>query len=688
MRGFAKIFFMLCVMFIALSCVDAVEGLDVSEGEICMSPVLSDMAGTRAEGTPSSYPDGKSFGAFAYYNHNQTYFENHKFTSEDGVCAGDDPVYWPLDGSLIFAGYSPYNETIGAGFDVETKTFTINDYVADGTTDLMYFLPELSDGNYVGYDKSTASVPVEFHHSLSCVSFEIVSSTPTDRVVLKSIKLVSANRCGDFQAEYNQEGDVCGEWKNVEHIDGDLFAFDAKGGEGQLLSTTPETYDVFVVPGSATEIIIAYDILIGDDVQSNTVSINPADYFQSWDISKKYTYNVSISGFEPIIVIPEVEIQHSYVDSILMGSKVTVVLNDENGNPLTDGISNIFNIDIKVKRGDVVYKTYSSQTIASNTITLSGDYAQGDKYYLPKGSGYTVEITYDGLTEPVVVSATSPDPSVDLYLDFIAGANSITMYSASVNISENVLKEVNLSSSDQYNSSMVRFVGTGTTRFATGDCDLDSPQFLKDVYRSSSPNSSGYYGFYNTVLFDGITPRTNYPSFNKIETWSNPNRIHPIKLNQIKYASEHLKDGGLYVICATQDTQRYWYVDDYTYLRLSESAPSSYGKEHIFRYDFCPANVQTESGYNQYSETGAWYSMKTGKYMSDHLYPMFNQEQPVRYVICATGWDSEKRDGPFDIMKGNKELLRYGNSVTDAYWSGTEPPDQYWKWNLYEVVVE
>ena len=137
MRGFAKIFFMLCVMFIALSCVDAVEGLDVSEGEICMSPVLSQMAKTRAEGTPSPYPDGSSFGAFAYYNETQPYFENHKFTSESGVCAGDDPVYWPLSGSLIFAGYSPFDERIHAGFDVGTKTLTISDYVVDGTKDLM-----------------------------------------------------------------------------------------------------------------------------------------------------------------------------------------------------------------------------------------------------------------------------------------------------------------------------------------------------------------------------------------------------------------------------------------------------------------------------------------------------------------------------------------------------------------------
>ena len=91
----------------AASCIGA-EGLNENpEGEICMSPVLSHMASTRAEGTPAPYPDGSSFGVFAYYNQTQPYFENHKFTSESGVCAGDDPVYWPLDGSLIFAGYSP-----------------------------------------------------------------------------------------------------------------------------------------------------------------------------------------------------------------------------------------------------------------------------------------------------------------------------------------------------------------------------------------------------------------------------------------------------------------------------------------------------------------------------------------------------------------------------------------------------
>ena len=74
--------------------------------------------------------------------------------------------------------------------------------------------------------------------------------------------------------------------------------------------------------------------------------------------------------------------------------------------------------------------------------------------------------------------------------------------------------------------------------------------------------------------------------------------------------------------------------------------------------------------------------------MNNDTDPVFNQSDPSLYVKCATGWGSDKRDGPVDMMKGYKQLLRYGSSVDKAYWSGTEAPDQYWKWDLYEVVIE
>lgn len=679
----------------ALSCVGT-EGLDeIPNGEICMSPVLSDMTKTRAGGATNPYPDGSSFGVFAYYStatggqkwsdEGESYFHNHQFKKQDGVCAGVDPVYWPLSGSLIFAGYSPYEAGANTAFDPATKTLTINDYTVDGTKDLMYFLPELSDGNYVGYDKSTASVPVKFHHALSCVSINVAAKSGDEaNIKLKRITLKNVYTQGQFTA--NASTPAAGTWEDKASVeDKDLHIND----EGSNLSPSLD-FQYFIIPGDASEIEIVYL----DRGVEKSHSITPADHIAFWDQGLRYQYNITLSvGLDPVVIDKSkvsVSIEHIYQSGItLAGSRVNLNLDLVNLGLTSEQLARIKNFTVSVKKNGVTYKQKTFDSI-SNSLSIT----EGDKFYLPYQLGtFDVVCTYnDGIEDrSLTLTASAPAPEYDLYLDFIAGSDGVTMYSASVNISENVLGEVNLSSSDQYNSSMVRFAGQTTARFATGDCDLDSPQFLKDARKSGKPYTNGYYAFYNTVLFDGIDPEnTHYSLFNKIETWTTPYRVHSIKLNKIQYAQEHMQDGDMYVICATQNTQRYWYVDGNGNLKLSTSAPdhSNIAKEYIFRYDYVDQNVVQENGYNQYSSVGTWYSCYTGKYMNKDTDPVFNQPDPSLYVKCATGWGDDKRDGPVDMMKGYKQLLRYGSSVDKAYWSGTEAPDQYWKWDLYEVVIE
>lgn len=680
----------------ALSCVGT-EGLDeIPNGEICMSPVLSDMTKTRAGGDTNPYPDGSSFGVFAYYNQTQPYFENHKFTSEDGVCAGDGPVYWPLSGSLIFAGYSPYEAGAGTAFDPATKTLTINDYIVDGTKDLMYFLPELSDGNYVGYDKSTPSVPVKFHHALSCVSINVAAKSGDEaNIKLKRITLKDVYTQGDFSIIASAP--ATGTWDDKGSVeDKDLHI----NNEGSDLSSSLD-FQYFIIPGDASVIEIVYL----DRGVEKSHSIIPADHIAVWNQGLRYQYNITLSvGLDPVVIDKSkvsVSIEHIYQSgTTLAGSQVNLNLG-----LTSEQLARIKNLTVSVKKNGVTYKQKTFDTISSNSLSVT----EGDKFYLPYGQGtFDVVCTYNDDIEDrsLTLTASAPAPEYDMYLDFIAGAEVVTMYSASVNISENVLGEVNLSSSDQWNSGMVMFAGQTTARFTTGDCDLDSPQFLKDASISGVPYVNGYYNFSNYVLFDGIAPKsTHYPLFNKIETWCNPHRVHQIKLNHIQYAEEHMQDGDMYVICATQDPQnpqnpqRYWYVDNDGKLKLSASAPnhSNITKEYIFRYDYADQYVGYENGYNQYSHVGTWYSCYTGKYMNnDADPPVFNQSDPSLYVMCGTGWDTDlnkdKGNGPVDIMKGYKQLLRYGRSVDKAYWgvptNTYEEPNQYWKWNLYEVVIE
>lgn len=682
MKKIINILLSMGVLLMALSCVET-NGLDeVPKGEICMSPVLSDMAATRST---VQYPDG-SFGAIAYYSDSeagkpwtgtpQEYFINHEFKSVGGQCTGNPSVYWPFSGSLIFAGYGPYDEKADVSFDTDTKTLTIEDYEV-GDADLTYFLPKLTkEGDYTSYGKSTASVPVEFHHALSSVNINVsVKSGDESKIELQSLILRGVHDQGTFVAT-----PASAIWQTSDDATSKVLLSNDAGA-----SVSPaRDFNYYAIPGEAGDIEIVYL----ENRKQKSYTISHLEHVEEWLIGHKYQYNITLSvGLEPVIIDPtkvSASIEHLYPNgTTLAGSRLNLNL----GGLTDEELDRIKNLKVTATKGGVTYKEQIFATVSSNEISIT----EGNKLYLPRtGGSYSVVCMYnDGIEDRTCTFTVSAvDPVVKLYLDFIAYSGSVKMYSAEVNISEGVLKEVPLSSSDQYNGRMIGFLGSPTIGFLKSESNLSSPQFLSNIEKTGSPRISGYYEFQNYVTFDGLPAQVFMPSFNTIDTWASPYRVHPIKLTQIKFAKDHLKDGGLYVVCATQNTVRYWYVDDSSNLKLSESTPSNFGKEHIFRYDFCEATVQKESGYNQYSDTGAWFSMKTGKYMNADQYPKFDQEQPLRYVICATGWGSDKRDGPFDIMKGYKELLRYKNPVTDAYWSGTEAPDQYWKWNLYEVVVE
>lgn len=684
---------------LVVSCIKPEEFVEDFNGEITFKPEMSTM--TKAgEGQSDAYPDNQTFALFAYHQETpggqwKSFIDKAEFHKEDGVwCGKDQAYYWPLSGTLAFAGYSPYStggistsETIS--FSPSTRDMVVKDFINDGSRDLMFFLPQV-DGDIVGVSKTSSSVPVQFHHALSMLSFNITAKDEDkSKIKLKRITLKGVYTQGTFTV--NASDVSAGTWNLYATSTKDVTIFSDADGV-QLLSA--RSCDYFAMPASPCEMEVVYeDGILEGGIDEKAYPVLLADHTDgNWLTGKKYVYNISLSvGLEPVIIDKSkvsVSIEHIYQSgTTLAGSRVNLNLDLVNLGLTSEQLARIKNFTVSVQKNGVTYKQKTFDSI-SNSLSIT----EGDKFYLPKGT-FDVVCTYnDGIEDrSLTLTASAPAPEYDLYLDFIAGSNGVTMYSASVNISENVLGEVELSSSDQYNSSMVRFAGQTTARFATGDCDLDSPQFLKDARKSGKPYTNGYYSFYNTVLFDGIAPEnTHYSLFNKIETWTTPYKVHSIKLNKIQYAQEHMQDGDMYVICATQNTQRYWYVDGNGNLKLSTSAPdhSNIAKEYIFRYDYADQNVGQENGYNQYSSVGTWYSCYTGKYMNKDTDPVFNQSDPSLYVKCATGWGDNKRDGPVDMMKGYKQLLRYGYSVDKAYWSGTEAPDQYWKWDLYEVVIE
>ena len=305
MRKVINILSIVTLFSAAVSCVKSDRIYDNSRSEIDMDPVMSVMSKAIVSGT--GYPEDVPFGVFATYSSNpagewtsgpvQSYFENKEFSHKGDNKYGGD-AYWPLSGSLVFAGYSPYypdSGSVSATFDAETKTLSISNFVSNGQTDLMYFLPTLSNsGNYVGTLDKSNSVSAQFFHALSLVEFNVKGVDNDVTVKLKDITFKNIPRMGTLTADASG----CS-WGDLSSPD-DLPVFssdDDDDDDGELSSETPVTATSLVIPGSAVNIDLAYDV-VGATSHEKTGTITPGNAVTEWVAGKKYIYNLTIrSGF-------------------------------------------------------------------------------------------------------------------------------------------------------------------------------------------------------------------------------------------------------------------------------------------------------------------------------------------------------------------------------------------------------
>ena len=319
MKIIAEILSIVILLAGMASCAKTDRLYDDDRTEIAMRPVMSVMP--KAPVTGTEYPAGASFGVNAYYSsdysHGQEWTsgssvqpdcENRKFAQEGDTFSGSPKCYWPHQGSLVFAGYSPFNaEKESVTFDPVEKTLTITGFESDGQTDLMYFLPTLSNsGNYVGTLDKSNSVSAQFFHTLSLISFEIKADPLDDgKVTLKTVTLKNANTKGDFSAtcvSSSSAGTLS--WKN--QITSEYPVASSSLPTALSSSSALATQDLFVPGSNLTnspvvefKYEIAYNTVDGEgDVENatkeETTSFTIEDYTAEWEAGKKYVYAVTI----------------------------------------------------------------------------------------------------------------------------------------------------------------------------------------------------------------------------------------------------------------------------------------------------------------------------------------------------------------------------------------------------------
>ena len=195
---------------------------------------------------------------------------------------GKTAQYWPIDSSLDFFVYSPYQAS-GVTPTNEANLKTLQVVVADNSTkqdDYLY-----SDKYITGKSKTPENIAVDFDHALAYVT---VKFSGADVITLSNAQLNETYQSGTYTVTYGNTTSVA--WSS-QGTSSDLVL-----NAGAL--TTDYTTSWLVVPedNKAANNTITFDYTIAGmtgDVISTSIPLS-----ETWAAGTHYTYNVSIGTNE------------------------------------------------------------------------------------------------------------------------------------------------------------------------------------------------------------------------------------------------------------------------------------------------------------------------------------------------------------------------------------------------------
>lgn len=324
----------------ALSCSKTEVALEGAQSEITVSPVASSI--TKTAITDGFYPQTNHIALFAFHapgvpaatsgldysKFTETYLYNteYYYTGEDNstrIWAGlKSSYYWPITGSLVFAGYSlPQPEDgntastpIGTvTYDLSSDKLKIVDYVqsheTENTFDLLYF--GRTAGSY-NNRRNGEPIQLDFKHALSWIQIQAAGEDGTQvsgRVwSITDVTLKSVDTKGTMTYLGTSAADNKVTWSD-RGTPQDISVFSGN----KTLSDSYEPIEneedgLLVIPQGAKKlsVTVAYKTPAGSPI-TEVVDIDLGDYTDTdWQAGYRYTYKLS---FDPkqILVSPSVE---------------------------------------------------------------------------------------------------------------------------------------------------------------------------------------------------------------------------------------------------------------------------------------------------------------------------------------------------------------------------------------------
>ena len=322
----------------ALVACSKTEPVYEESGEIRFAPVTS--LATKAQVfnaiDGAVYPATEWFNVTAYWKNEDagskfndgtvTYFSNRTFKKGTTYWAGDPAAYWPKNGSLRFACYSP-SDVQGVSHDLATDTYKVTDYLQSNDTEKTVDLMVAPTPGSYDAETGAENVSVVFEHALSWISFKVVSDEDAEGIfTIKSIVVNDVNTKGSLTAVMTGTA-KSKTWElsaitEEQEVNPYVMPYEVYNNEVGVVATTTSganyiedvTGGTVVIPQPTTTVTITFDQKAeGTAVLQNQVITLPLDLFAQQTQSAVENPDAEEPGSEPERVPLEWEAGKHYI---------------------------------------------------------------------------------------------------------------------------------------------------------------------------------------------------------------------------------------------------------------------------------------------------------------------------------------------------------------------------------------
>lgn len=399
-----KILFATLAVAAIASCAKTEPTYVDADSEIRLNPVTT--VATKANQlkaiTGTQYPAAEEFDVYAYWANEGAgakfttgatpYLtagsEGVEFVNKGAYWGGTTTYYWPKNGSLRFAAYSP--SSLAMTHDLEQDTYRLENFTypsttataADYTAAAYDILVAPTSESYTA-ETAAAKVSVVFEHALSWVTFKLQSTEVANGVfTVKDVIVNEVAKKGTLVAAMA----TAKTWQDLDSKSEVNVYTDQTGYTVTSTATVKETVDngFLVIPQAPTTVTVKYtqEKMVHTDDAGNEVVDSPKLENQvitvplvldnendTWEPGKHYTYTI-LFDLDEILINPTVEDWEETTEVIVNSSPVKVSTSEQLVAAIAEGKDVVLEQNITLGEPVIVKPVVATRAATAFEVTI------------------------------------------------------------------------------------------------------------------------------------------------------------------------------------------------------------------------------------------------------------------------------------------------------------------------------